>query len=136
MAFCPSCGAASQQDARFCVKCGRALAAGSDTEVGRREGEVTMRSLIEADSVDVAPILENVIVAILYQVGECPIRVSGPTGFAMLSFVAGRLDATSQDADLMLFCWDRRPREGVPSQQTAMVDIRRRSGTWRMGYQK
>lgn len=133
MAFCPSCGAASQQDARFCVECGRALASGSDPGVGRRGGEVTMRSLIEADSLEVAPILENVIAAILYQVGECPIRLSGPTGFGVLSFMGGSLAATSKDADLMLFCWDRRPREGIPSNHTAMVAIRRRSGTWRMG---
>ncbi len=102
MPFCPSCGAAANQDARFCVKCGHSLqtksGAGVESQAQSRSQSqtsdvVTLKSLSLAERVVWPPIFADALRAgtITQQdvlaIGELPLPRN--TGFVIVSWLSG-----------------------------------------------
>jgi len=129
MAFCPYCGTAAQQDAGFCVRCGKSLPKASQATADpatrgqsrQHSACVTLKSLSEAGCLEVAQILDNEIGRILMQVGDSPLPAN--TGYAILSWMSPEL--------LMLFCWERRPVKGYECHQTGTLTLKREGTRWR-----
>jgi hypothetical protein len=80
-------------------------------------GRVTLKSLADSGALYSAPVLEDDLPGILYQLGER--RLPEGTGWALLN-------------ESVLMCYDRQPREGVPSTQTGMFFVRKEGGKWHL----
>lgn len=131
MPFCRNCGTSIAETGRFCTNCGQPTdlqttsqfaTSGNQTQDREVSNRTTLNSLVQSDSLLCAPVLEEDLPGILYWVGESPLPVSGPTGFAMMS---------SMGSDkIMVFCWDRRPQKMIPTQSTGMFNIKKQGGKW------
>jgi len=136
MSYCTNCGTTVTEAHRFCSNCGQPVSpqATSRTTTGtspapdsdKTSNHVTLNSLVESESVLCAPIFEDDLPGILYWVGEEPLPVNGPTGFAALSS-GGNSDT------IMVSCWDRRPQKMIPTKDTGMFWIRKKGGKWVIG---
>jgi len=134
MPFCPSCGTAATENARFCVNCGNSLGPGSPPMAPPRKSPTipTLNSLRESDSLLCAQILENHLHNILLAVGGSPLRSEG-IGWATLAYISGSLPNNSSEVMVMLQCWDRRPGVGYPARMVRDFYIYRRGGVWSLG---
>jgi hypothetical protein len=108
MAFCPSCGTAAVQTARFCAACGHPLQSAPPPGINQENqgqhgshNRTTLRTLCETGCIQWAPILKDeAIQEVLRAVGDRPLNLDGPTGFGLVSYMGSDL--------LYLFCQDRK----------------------------
>jgi hypothetical protein len=146
MAFCPSCGAAAQQNARFCVKCGHALQTESRARIDQEaqshsqlksSDRLTLKSLYEAGCLfwpdrcggmtrEFTPTTQGEIGEILLDVGDSPLRVNGPTGFALLT----NMGIVNDDETIIVFCYERRPEPGYNRRHTGEFRFKKKGGHW------
>ena len=134
MPFCPSCGTAAKEGARFCVTCGQPLETGSHPPASQSNNPTfpTLRSLRESGSLQCAQILERRLADILLAVGGSPL-LAKDIGWAKLAYISGILPDNSSEVLVLLECWDRRPGEGYPARHARDFFIYRRGGTWSLG---